>query len=81
MIGSELDFPTQARIAQEKKIPGFAFGATTVDEEIYFNAGGYKVVNDPSSGAVDKDTVFWICSMTKLLAHVRTPAFAIPVFV
>ncbi|KAF8873806.1 beta-lactamase/transpeptidase-like protein [Gymnopilus junonius] len=45
-------------IAQEKKIPGFVFGATTADEEIYFNSGGYK-------GAL-----FWICSMTKLLAHI-----------
>jgi CubicO group peptidase (beta-lactamase class C family) len=64
---------------EEKKIPGFVFGATSVDEEIYFKAGGNNVVDDPSSGPVTEDTVFWICSQTKLLTHVRSNHLAPPI--
>ncbi|KAJ6619485.1 beta-lactamase/transpeptidase-like protein [Mycena sp. CBHHK59/15] len=28
---------------------------------------GRKVVDDPSSGLIDEDTVFWLCSQTKLI--------------
>ncbi|KAF8963535.1 beta-lactamase/transpeptidase-like protein [Flammula alnicola] len=59
-----------AKIVEEKKIPGFVFGASTVDEEIYFKGGGYNVVDDPSSGDVNEDSVFWICSQTKLITHI-----------
>jgi len=48
------------------------FGATSVDEEIYFKAGGNYIVDDPSSPPVTEDTVFWICSQTKLITHVRS---------
>jgi len=58
-----------ARISQEKRIPGFVFGASAIDEEIYFKGGGCKVVNDPSSGQVDPDSVFWVCSQTKFIVH------------
>ncbi|KIM38852.1 hypothetical protein M413DRAFT_447549 [Hebeloma cylindrosporum] len=58
-----------AKAVEDKKIPGFVFGATSVDEEIYFNAGGNHIVDDPSSAPVTEDTVFWICSQTKLLTH------------
>lgn len=51
------------------------FGATSVDEEIYFKAGGSHIVDDPSSAPVTEDTVFWICSQTKMLVHVRVPDF------
>ncbi|KAJ3505256.1 hypothetical protein NLJ89_g7511 [Agrocybe chaxingu] len=58
-----------ARTVREQKIPGFVFGVSTVDETIYFNAGGTNVLNDPNSGNVNKDSVFWICSQTKLITH------------
>jgi len=45
-------------------------GATTVEGEIYFNSGGHKSVDDPASGEVNGDTIFWICSMTKMIAHI-----------
>ena len=51
-------------------MPGFIFGVTTAQEEIYFQEGGYKVLNDPSSGKITPESVFWICSQTKLLTHV-----------
>lgn len=53
-------------------------GATTVEEEIYSNGGGYRNVDDIASGEVNGDTVFWICSMTKLVAHVCVSEYVIP---
>lgn len=54
-------------------LPAIIGGVTTVDDEIYFNAAGKKLVNDSSSsGSVDPDSVFMVCSMTKLLTHVST---------
>jgi len=51
-------------------LPGFVFGVTTAEEEIYFNGGGHRVLNDPSSGDITPDSVFFICSQTKLITHV-----------
>jgi hypothetical protein len=60
----------KSRIVEGNTLPAFVFGAATLEEEIYFNAGGYKIVDDPASGKVTGDTVFWVCSMTKMIAHV-----------
>ena len=65
----------KAKAVEDKKIPGFVFGATSVDEEIYFMASGNRIVDDPSSAPVTEDTVFWICSQTKMLVHVRVSNF------
>ncbi|KAF8909682.1 beta-lactamase [Gymnopilus junonius] len=51
-----------------KKTPGFILGVTNVDGEIYFHGGGPKVVNDDASGEINQDSVFWLCSQTKLIA-------------
>jgi len=64
----ELDRLT-AQADQDPNMPGFIFGVTTAQEEIYFQEGGYKVLNDPSSGKITPESVFWICSQTKLLTH------------
>ncbi|KDR77348.1 hypothetical protein GALMADRAFT_443271 [Galerina marginata CBS 339.88] len=58
-----------ANVVQDQKIPGFVFGASSIDEEIYFKAGGYNVVNDPTGGEVNEDSMFWICSQSKMIAH------------
>ncbi|KAF9545521.1 beta-lactamase/transpeptidase-like protein [Agrocybe pediades] len=52
------------------QVPAFVVGVSNVDEEIYFNCGGFNVVNDPSSGKVTPDSIFWICSQTKFVASV-----------
>ncbi|PPQ90094.1 hypothetical protein CVT25_012258 [Psilocybe cyanescens] len=57
------------KASQEKKIPGFVFGVSNSDEEIYFKGTGYRVVNDPNSGEVVPDSVFWVCSQAKLIVH------------
>ncbi|KJA17770.1 hypothetical protein HYPSUDRAFT_45930 [Hypholoma sublateritium FD-334 SS-4] len=59
-----------ATLVAGRTIPGFALGATTVEGEIYFNSGGYRNADDLASGEVNGDTVFWICSMTKMIAHI-----------
>ncbi|KAF9045342.1 beta-lactamase/transpeptidase-like protein [Panaeolus papilionaceus] len=58
-----------SRKVTERNIPGFVYGISSQEGEIYFTSGGHKVIHDPLSGAVDPDTVLWICSMTKLIAH------------
>ncbi|KAF9045335.1 beta-lactamase/transpeptidase-like protein [Panaeolus papilionaceus] len=55
--------------AERNTIPAFVYGVSSLEGEIYFTAGGNRVVNDSSSGPIDPDTVFWICSMTKMLGH------------
>ncbi|KAF8152902.1 beta-lactamase/transpeptidase-like protein [Crassisporium funariophilum] len=57
------------RVVKENNIPGFVLGAAAVDGEVYFRGGGSNVVGDPASGDVNEDSVFWICSQTKLIAH------------
>ena len=56
----------------EKNIPGFVYGASNLDEEIYFHGGGPNVVGDSSSGEVGPDSIMWICSQTKLIASVSS---------
>ena len=63
---------TQVKIIEEKKLPCVTYGVSTIDdEEIYFNYGGFNSVDDSSSGGVNKDSIFRICSQTKLITHVR----------
>ncbi|KDR77244.1 hypothetical protein GALMADRAFT_246540 [Galerina marginata CBS 339.88] len=54
---------------EAKKVPGFTLGISNIDEEIYFDGGGSNIVDDPTSGEINPDSVFWICSQTKLIAH------------
>ncbi|KAJ6578099.1 beta-lactamase/transpeptidase-like protein [Mycena capillaripes] len=53
-----------------KSTGGLFFGVTTADAAIYMHAGGTKLIDDPTSGAVDEDTVFWLCSQTKLITTI-----------
>ncbi|KAF5323064.1 hypothetical protein D9611_009298 [Ephemerocybe angulata] len=59
-----------AETQAEKKIPGFAIAVSNLDEQLYVSAGGYKAYDDPSSGPISPDTVFWICSMSKLITSI-----------
>ncbi|KAF8893004.1 beta-lactamase/transpeptidase-like protein [Infundibulicybe gibba] len=53
---------------RNKTLPGLACGITSTEGELFVASSGTKVFDDPSSGAVDVDTVEWICSETKLIA-------------
>ena len=61
-----------------KKLPGFILGVSNTEEEIYFHGGGSRIVNDDASGQVNPDSVFWVCSETKLVTYVRIPAILYP---
>ncbi|KAJ7015849.1 hypothetical protein C8F04DRAFT_1284554 [Mycena alexandri] len=43
---------------------------TTVDGPIYMHQAGTKLVDDPQSAAINEDTVFWLCSQTKLITTI-----------
>ena len=55
------------------------YGVSNLDNEIYFNGGGPKVIGDPSSGEVGPDSIMWICSQTKLITSVSSSPHHIPV--
>ncbi|KAJ6492582.1 beta-lactamase/transpeptidase-like protein [Mycena vitilis] len=59
-----------SQAVSSKTTGGLFFGATTVDGPIYMHAGGTKLINDPSSSAVNEDTVFWLCSQTKMITTI-----------
>ncbi|KAF8141098.1 beta-lactamase [Mycena galopus ATCC 62051] len=46
------------------------FGVTTADGPIYMNTAGTKLPDEPGSGKIDQDTVFWLCSQTKLITTI-----------
>jgi CubicO group peptidase (beta-lactamase class C family) len=52
------------------EVPGFVLGVSNVDGEIYFQGGGNNIVGNTSSGDINPDSVFWICSQTKMIAAV-----------
>ncbi|KAF4613164.1 hypothetical protein D9613_011100 [Agrocybe pediades] len=58
----------QEQAIKDKNLPSLTLGISNVDGEIYFNGGGPQLVNDPGSGEVNPDSVFWICSQTKMIA-------------
>ncbi|KAJ6507845.1 beta-lactamase [Mycena vitilis] len=53
-----------------KSTPGLFFGATSADGPIYIGTAGTTVVDDPTSEAVNEDTVFWLCSQMKLITSI-----------
>ncbi|KAJ7720824.1 beta-lactamase/transpeptidase-like protein [Mycena metata] len=53
-----------------KSTPAVFFGVTSADGLIYSHAEGKKLVDDPTSADIDEDTVFWLCSQTKLITTI-----------
>ncbi|KAJ6557379.1 beta-lactamase/transpeptidase-like protein [Mycena vulgaris] len=39
---------------------------------MYVHQAGTKLIDDPCSGFIDEDTVFWLCSQTKLVPTIVT---------
>ena len=73
-------FVGQKETIAAKKIPGFVLGVSNIEHEIYFQGGGTNVIGDLSSGEVNPDSVFWICSQTKMIVAVRPPFLLTPMF-
>ncbi|KAF9474844.1 beta-lactamase/transpeptidase-like protein [Pholiota conissans] len=59
-----------AKVSDEGKVSGFVFGVTSADGEIYFNGRGHHIIDDPTSSEMSPDSVFAICSQTKLITHI-----------
>ncbi|KAJ6534393.1 beta-lactamase/transpeptidase-like protein [Mycena capillaripes] len=53
-----------------KSTPALFFGVTNADGTIYMHQEGRKLVDDPTSELIDEDTIFWLCSQTKLITTV-----------
>ncbi|KAJ7927592.1 beta-lactamase [Mycena leptocephala] len=68
---------TLTRILQST--PALFFGVTTADGPIYMHQEGKKLVDDPTSDSIDEDTVYWLCSQTKLITSQGKIAFDTPV--
>ncbi|KAF6748052.1 beta-lactamase [Ephemerocybe angulata] len=56
--------------AKAGTLPPFVFGVTSASQELYFTAQGHLDYHDASSPAVTPDSIFWICSQTKLIASI-----------
>lgn len=52
---------------QSGKVPGIVFGASNEEGDIIWAGAGYHDIDNPSSRRVDENSVFWVCSQTKLL--------------
>ncbi|KAJ7775209.1 beta-lactamase [Mycena metata] len=53
-----------------KITPALFLGVTTVDGPIYMHQVGTQLVDDPQSAPIDEDTMFWLCSQTKLITTI-----------
>ncbi|KAF7374588.1 hypothetical protein MSAN_00343400 [Mycena sanguinolenta] len=53
-----------------KSTPALFFGVTNAEGPLYLRTVGTKLVDDPASDPVDEDTVFWVCSQTKLITTI-----------
>jgi len=53
-----------------KSLPALFFGITTADGTVYACTAGTKFVDDHTSGAIDEDTIFWLCSQMKLITTI-----------
>ncbi|KAF8649414.1 hypothetical protein AX16_005855 [Volvariella volvacea WC 439] len=54
----------------EKRTPSLWFGATNTEEDLFIATEGTRVLGDPSSGELDDDSIFWVCSQTKLMVTI-----------
>ncbi|KAF7336874.1 hypothetical protein MVEN_02123700 [Mycena venus] len=55
---------------ESKSTPALFFGVTNAEGPIYMRTMGTKLVDDPTSEPIDEDTVFWLCSQTKLITSI-----------
>ncbi|KAJ6512870.1 beta-lactamase/transpeptidase-like protein [Mycena sanguinolenta] len=53
-----------------KLTPALFFGVTNAEGPLYLRTVGTKLVDDPASDPIDEDTVFWLCSQTKLITTI-----------
>ncbi|RDB17129.1 Acyltransferase mlcH [Hypsizygus marmoreus] len=54
------------------RTPGLVFGASSAEKELLFAHAGPRVFGDSSSGPLSSESVFWICSQTKMIVSIAT---------
>ncbi|KAJ7505439.1 beta-lactamase/transpeptidase-like protein [Mycena galericulata] len=59
-----------SRAVESGNLPALFFSLTDQHGPLFTHQEGRKVVGDPSSELIDEDTVFWICSQTKLVTSI-----------
>ncbi|PPQ69677.1 hypothetical protein CVT24_001210, partial [Panaeolus cyanescens] len=52
---------------QQGLVPAASFAFCNIDKVLYSGWAGQKTPNDPKSPAIDRDSVFWMCSQSKLV--------------
>lgn len=60
----------QSHAVESNTVPALFCGVTDQNGELFMHQAGRKVLGDPASESVDEDTVFWLCSQTKLITSV-----------
>ncbi|KAF5325015.1 hypothetical protein D9619_009571 [Psilocybe cf. subviscida] len=60
----------QATAVDEGLIPGASYAVGTEDGEIYHGSAGLRFFEEPEKGPIDEESVFWICSMTKVVVTI-----------
>jgi len=58
------------RAVEEGRVPGVTVAVGTADKVLYSGAAGPNAYQVPSSKPRDKDSVYWICSQTKLVVSI-----------
>ncbi|KAJ7204743.1 beta-lactamase [Mycena pura] len=53
-----------------KSSPALFLAVSDADGPVYSRQVGTRHFDDPSSGLIDEDTVFWLCSQTKLITSI-----------
>lgn len=68
------DETLQENAARDPNTPPFIFAVTSIEEVIYSKGQGLKQSGMGKDGVVDIDTVYKLCSQSKLITHVRLHA-------
>jgi hypothetical protein len=56
---------------KNKIAPSLIYGVTSAKEELLWAQAGVHELGDPDSQALTPDSVFWLCSQTKMVTSVR----------
>ncbi|KAH6909517.1 beta-lactamase [Coprinopsis sp. MPI-PUGE-AT-0042] len=56
--------------ARGGRLPGFVLAVSNVDEELYVKGSGRHNDDEPNSREAGPDSVFWVCSLTKLITAI-----------
>ncbi|KAJ6557362.1 beta-lactamase/transpeptidase-like protein [Mycena vulgaris] len=59
-----------SRAVESETVPALFCGVSDENGELFMHQAGRKVVGDPTSDPLDENTIFWLCSLTKLITSI-----------